>query len=386
MTVEVDEDTDYEPDALVNCGKALDPDAIAATNPVIVVEVLSPATAVVDAGGKLAGYFRVPSIRHYLIVHPRRREVIHHERKGDRIETRIVTSGQITMDPPELRSGSRSFTQATDETPWHCQLNGPGPPSQTNHASSDVLLDARLLSPDPEHFGANPAVAGGRHQMPRQPEMTVDHAVRREELLRLGRRLELLHLPLSPPRRPVRILSAIVEVATGPVPDIRHDRPMGCSVAAQAVGDQATRLVLEASQQPLEEALGGFGIAAALDQDVEHHAMLVDCAPEIMQRAVDADEDLVQVPDVTWLRPPFAQPLRELRPEFSAPAADAFVGHNHAPLRQDQLDVAQAETEEVVQPDSMADDLSREAMARIGGGLWHHHFSLPRLQSRRQPR
>ena len=91
---------------------------------------------------------------------------------------------------------------------------------------------------------------------------------------------------------------------------------MGCSVAAQAVGDQATRLVLEASQQPLEEALGGFAIAAALDQDVEHHAMLVDCAPEIMQRAIDADEDLVQVPDVTWLRPAFAQPLRRLRPEF----------------------------------------------------------------------
>ena len=102
VTVEVDEDTDYEPDALVNCGKALDPDAIAATNPVIVVEVLSPATAVVDAGGKLAGYFRAPSIRHYLIVHPRRREVIYHERKGDRIETRIVTSGQITMDPPRV--------------------------------------------------------------------------------------------------------------------------------------------------------------------------------------------------------------------------------------------------------------------------------------------
>jgi hypothetical protein len=34
-------------------------------NPVIVVEVLSPANAVKDMRGKLQGYLRVPSVRHY---------------------------------------------------------------------------------------------------------------------------------------------------------------------------------------------------------------------------------------------------------------------------------------------------------------------------------
>ena len=83
-------------------------------------------------------------------------------------------------------------------------LTGRGcPPHQT-------FCWTRLLSPDPEHFGANPVVAGGRHQMPRQPEIAVDHAVRREELLRLGRRLEFLHLPLSPPRRPMRFSARLL--------------------------------------------------------------------------------------------------------------------------------------------------------------------------------
>ncbi len=36
-------DSDYEPDALVNCGPAMADDAVAAPNPVIVVDVLSPA-------------------------------------------------------------------------------------------------------------------------------------------------------------------------------------------------------------------------------------------------------------------------------------------------------------------------------------------------------
>jgi Uma2 family endonuclease len=53
MTVEIDDDTDYEPDALVNCGPIPD-DPIGAPNPVVIVEVLSPGPASVDTGAKLA--------------------------------------------------------------------------------------------------------------------------------------------------------------------------------------------------------------------------------------------------------------------------------------------------------------------------------------------
>ncbi len=96
-------DSDYEPDALVNCGEPMADDAIAAPNPVIVVEVLSPGTASTDTGGKLAGYFRVPSVMHYLIVHPTRRVVTHHRRIGSSsIETLVVVNGPITMDPPGI--------------------------------------------------------------------------------------------------------------------------------------------------------------------------------------------------------------------------------------------------------------------------------------------
>jgi len=95
-------DSDYEPDALVNCGEPMEDDAIAAPNPVIVVEVLSPGTASSDTGGKLAGYFQVPSIAHYLIVHPTRRTITHHRRTPDGLETRIIVNGPITMQPPGI--------------------------------------------------------------------------------------------------------------------------------------------------------------------------------------------------------------------------------------------------------------------------------------------
>jgi Uma2 family endonuclease len=39
-----------------------------APNPVIVVEVLSPSTRGIDTTVKLADYFRVSGLRHYVIV------------------------------------------------------------------------------------------------------------------------------------------------------------------------------------------------------------------------------------------------------------------------------------------------------------------------------
>jgi Uma2 family endonuclease len=77
-------------------------DAIAAPNPVIIVEALLPGTTSTDTGGKLADYFRVPSVAHYLIVHPTRRSVTHHRRTSDGIDTRIIVDGPITMDPPGI--------------------------------------------------------------------------------------------------------------------------------------------------------------------------------------------------------------------------------------------------------------------------------------------
>lgn len=110
ITVEVGDNTDYEPDTVVNCGERLEDDAIAAPNPVVIVEVLSPSTQSVDTGAKLLDYFRVPSIRHYLIVHTKRRAVIHHRRRDDGgIETALAAGGQLALDPPGISVAVEDF-------------------------------------------------------------------------------------------------------------------------------------------------------------------------------------------------------------------------------------------------------------------------------------
>lgn len=100
--VPIDKRRSFQPDVMVYCGPRVSSDALEIPNPVIVVEVLSPSTALYDLRDKLAGYFLVPGIMHYLIVDPDTRIVIHHRRSERAIETAIATAGTITLDPPGL--------------------------------------------------------------------------------------------------------------------------------------------------------------------------------------------------------------------------------------------------------------------------------------------
>jgi Uma2 family endonuclease len=101
--VRIDNATVYEPDALVRCGEPLPGDVLFVPDPVVVVEVLSPSTQGADTGAKLEGYFRLPSLRHYLIVKPASRAVIHHGRgETGGIATSILHEGEIELDPPGI--------------------------------------------------------------------------------------------------------------------------------------------------------------------------------------------------------------------------------------------------------------------------------------------
>lgn len=103
MTVVIDNDTSREPDAAVQCNVAIDLDSMVLEAPLIVVEVVSPSSERDDTGDKLVEYFSVASIRHYLIVNPYKRVVVHHARNDlGTIETRIVTGGAIDLTPPGM--------------------------------------------------------------------------------------------------------------------------------------------------------------------------------------------------------------------------------------------------------------------------------------------
>jgi Uma2 family endonuclease len=103
MSVQVDVDTVYEPDALVRCGEPVHDDTVKISDPVIVVEVISPSSRGQDTGAKLQDYFRLPSVRHYLVVNARKRSAVHHCRDAaGLIQTRIVRTGTLDLSPPGI--------------------------------------------------------------------------------------------------------------------------------------------------------------------------------------------------------------------------------------------------------------------------------------------
>jgi Uma2 family endonuclease len=80
-TVIISDDTAYEPDAIVQCSPLDDLDGVIVSAPTIVVEVQSPSSPVADTTTKLGDYMTLASIVHILVVDPKLRRVMHHERQ-----------------------------------------------------------------------------------------------------------------------------------------------------------------------------------------------------------------------------------------------------------------------------------------------------------------
>jgi Uma2 family endonuclease len=67
----IGEDEEYRlPDVMVTCSERDKADPLTKRDPVVLIEVLSPSTAMQDFGSKLDAYRKIDSLQAYLIIHP----------------------------------------------------------------------------------------------------------------------------------------------------------------------------------------------------------------------------------------------------------------------------------------------------------------------------
>ena len=111
MSVVINSDTTYEPDASAQCGASVNLDATIIERPMIVVEVTSPSSAADDTGGKLADYFTLASVQHVLVVDPSRKIAMQHSRSaGAEIITRILREpDELSFEPPGFTTKVSAF-------------------------------------------------------------------------------------------------------------------------------------------------------------------------------------------------------------------------------------------------------------------------------------
>jgi len=223
------------------------------------------------------------------------------------------------------------------------------------------------LAPASERSVALLPVGGGSEAVAAWAEVADDRAVGGEEALGMAGALEAAHAPLALPGWLVRMLRPVVQPPVAPMLDARQDRAPRRAVARQLVGDDDARDVMQALEQRAEGLLRRCLIPAALDQDIEDGAVLVDGAPQVVRHPVDADEYLVKVPLVARSRAAPALAVRVHLAELPAPLAHCLIRDDDAARGEQFLHIAIAEREAEVQPDRVADDLRREALAGVVG-------------------
>ncbi len=94
--------TAFEPDVVAFSGH-MDDNEIIVPEPLIVAEVLAANTQRTDLTVKLAGYFSVPSIEHYLAAGWEEGEIVYFRREGRGIAPPVILrEGALRLDPPGI--------------------------------------------------------------------------------------------------------------------------------------------------------------------------------------------------------------------------------------------------------------------------------------------
>ena len=136
--------------------------------------------------------------------------------------------------------------------------------------------------------------------MPSRSEVLRDRAIRGQKALGMTRGLESLHAPLALARGAMRVLAAVIEIATLAMLYAGKNLACGRAVALPFVRDEHAWHILQAFEPLSEELLRGIPIPAALDQNIQDVTILIDRPPEVTPLAIDREEHFVKMPCVTW--------------------------------------------------------------------------------------
>ena len=106
-------------------------------------------------------------------------------------------------------------------------------------------------------------------------------------------------------------------------------------------------------------------LSAALDQDVENEAVLINGAPEPVLFAGDRDDNLIHMPFVPASRRALADPIGEHLAEFLSPLAHGLVCAQIRRAASISSTMRKLQGKPEIQPNRIADHLWRKAMAAI---------------------
>jgi hypothetical protein len=169
-------------------------------------------------------------------------------------------------------------------------------------------------------------------EMPSEAKQIVHRTVDREKMLCLARRFEATPMVLSLASQLMRDLGAVVQPLPSAMPNAGEKVSTCCSIAAQTIGYDCARHILQPLQQFAKETLRGTGVPSLLHQDIEHLSILVDRAPQIVVFAPDRHEHFIEMPDIAETAPAISQLLGKWGAELQTPLSHGLTADAHSAL------------------------------------------------------
>ena len=112
----------------------------------------------------------------------------------------------------------------------------------------------------------------------------------------------------------------------------RQDFTFGSSITLQFISDNHAWHILYSFEELTEKSFRCLFVASALDENVEHVAILIHRSPEIVSLPTDGEEDLIHMPRVATTRATTAQFIGRGLTKFQTPLPHSFRGHDDPAL------------------------------------------------------
>jgi len=143
-----------------------------------------------------------------------------------------------------------------------------------------------------------------------------------------------LHPALALTRRPGRVLTAVIEIATLTRLDTGPNRAFGRRVALQFIRDDDARHGRESFEKVFEKCLRRLLMAPALPDAIENVVVLTYSPSQVIACTVEGQKHLIEEPFVTRLGPTASELVGIVLSELLTPSATSFMRDDHAAFQQ----------------------------------------------------
>ncbi len=157
----------------------------------------------------------------------------------------------------------------------------------------------------------------------------------------------------------------------------RHARTMSRLIASELVGHQPPGFTFLALPQTAEAPCSRTLMATTLHENVYSIPILINRRPEILPLPLTGHEHVIDVSHVPQTSLGSLEVAGIVRHKFPTPFSNGFIGHGDVSFGEKFFHLPEAETEPMIQPDSVTDNFRGKAMTVIAGCWGFHHASLP---------